>query len=219
MDRRFSSADAFDLRPIGTLRLGGVEYEVPPLTFGRFMQLLSFDMPQVMAAVGEIVRPDLDDVESLREPGTVASLAEVVEILVPGLPRAVWAEHAALVDVACLFTIMGRQHDWRFIADAIDFGKPAPVSERQARVEEGLLAFVQLFPGHTIEEMFGLRVEGFYRTMQAALERSKAAEQRPEFEAGAPREEVIPAEKNPEAVANLQALMAEAEKRAGVTDG
>lgn len=208
MDRLFTAADAFDLAPIGRFTLGKSEFDVPPLTFGRWLRLTAFDFGQLMGSLAGLTGA-MDDEEAGR--ALADQLSDVALLLVPGLPEADWKKHADLYTVCKLVVLFGRNHDWAYIAQASHFGEPPEEDEGPLRtVEEGLLAFDAMYPGHPIADFFDLRVEGFYRTMDAAIKRAR--EQNEQASGTAEPSDQMPAVKDPERYAALSALFDGAQK-------
>lgn len=216
----FSTAEAFDLRPIGSVDLGGVSYDIPPLTKGRFDRFLSFDMGQVMtlALAGAGVRIDSQDVVAdvravarssvkFRKRGffermwfrligrpsrydydardaafvppafvkkALADLYDVVAVLIPGIPRDRWCEWAGPFELLGITETFRLYHDWRYIAArsglTLEAIKNFDPNEEQCSVEDGLVSYCVLVPGHTEAGLLDTRLEGFYRLMAAGNE-------------------------------------------------
>ena len=161
-------ADAWSLEPIGELRLGERVFPVPPLTFARFQRLLGIDHAAIVAAMTG---------------GGLAGAWPAVEACVPGVPRDLWEEEAMPPDVASLFLVFVKGHDWAFISDAIRFGEPPEPGEKpstRAEVVGGLIAIARA-TGYTIEALNAMRVEGFYMLVEA-LRAEKERNANPEGE-------------------------------------
>jgi hypothetical protein len=154
-----SVADAWSLEPIGTIKLGGREHLVPPLTFGRFQRLIASDMAGITAALTAVVKvrpPTLIERgmtrllrwSVLRRPAVTAYLWRVVErfglgkrmrpipgiapwvrLCVPTVTEAEWREHGDQRLFSQLFLMFVKAHDWSFIGDALRFGEPVEGGE------------------------------------------------------------------------------------------
>lgn len=158
-----SLAAAFDTRPLGTLVLGGREFPVPPLTFGRFQRLLALDMGQLVVAIPEFA---------------AEALVDVVKIVAPDIDLVAWREMATEPDVAKVFLMFAKGHDWQFIADSIEFGKTPDPSKRDAptptELTSALLSFCRANPAYSIESLLDMRLEGFYLLVAAQKEINEA---------------------------------------------
>lgn len=149
-----SVAESWSLEPIGSLRLGTVDYPIPPLTFARFQRLLGLDaavFAQAMTA------------------GDVAAAWPWVDVCLPGVTRVEWEEHGTREQIARVFLMFVNGHDWEFIGESIRFGEPPAPGEAmpsQVDVASGLLA-VARHSAHRIEDLLAMRVEGFYLLVEA----------------------------------------------------
>ena len=102
----------------------------------------------------------------------VPEAARWVAICVPGVTEADWRKHGTQRHVAQLFLVFGRAHDWGFIADAIRLGEPLDDGEQLPSLTEitaGLVA-VGKATGYTIEALTEMRLDGFYRLVDALRE-------------------------------------------------
>lgn len=194
-------ADAFDSRPLGTLTLGGREYAIPPLTFGRFQRLLGQDMARLVAEIPTFAAEALT--------GTVA-------IVAPEIDPDDWKAHATEQTVARLFLMFAKGHDWPLISDAIDFGKEPEAGKKPPSPTEltsALLAFCRANPAYSIEDLLGMRLEGFYLLVAAQREMNERAAAEAKGDTSAP--ETIPVETaDPERAAHLRSMLDDAEARA-----
>lgn len=252
MDRLFTTADAFSVEPLGAVEIGGRRYDVPPLTRARFLRVQAFGPEQLLGAlflatVGgapratrakaverlglaalQVAGPDgLALLERLFTPAVAAErikgLADVIEIVVPGLDAKTWREHgthAAFVEISRL---IADGHDWRYVAEQMGLDDADDDDEADGKggdEETALLLFCQHF-GHSVEQLLAMRIEGFYRTMATAtaiLQRARGVQRDTdgsefhEIPAGFPLPlDGLTGGANAEARARLDALTARAE--------
>lgn len=222
--------------------LGGRAYAVPPLTLGRFVKLQGFDavalscellgqpkpegapvvsIGQMLAALGQTSAAEtmlMGLISTLRMAGIgkldVSCLADLVAVLIPGLEPAVWREHGTGWHVTALITLFGRNHDWGYIAEAIHFGERRDDEQPGGSLEEGLLAFSQMYPGAgSIDDLLSLRLEGFYRTIDAAIARAKDDAERLDPDSVDPAS-VMSVTHDPERYEHIKELMFASEERA-----
>lgn len=166
-----SLADAFDMRPLGEITLGGRSYPVPPLTFGRFQKLLSQDFSALLRALGG----DPDD--EVPTPFNPAPLRDIATMLIPEIDPEVWEVCAKQEHAARVFLFFARGHDWSFLLDAIAFGQPLEPGEKMptaGRMMAGLLALSQQ-SGIPVDELMDKRAEGVYHVGAGVKERNDMA--------------------------------------------
>lgn len=101
----------------------------------------------------------------------IRDLGELVCMIAPAIPRKRWDEEATQLDVCKLIYLIGSTHNWGFIWDWFTRPQDPDTEETGATTfEEGLLAFCARFPAYQISDLWAMRVEGFYHTLDAALE-------------------------------------------------
>ena len=236
------SLEPLSCEGVKPFELGGRPYPVPPLTLGRFLQLQGFDavalscellgqpipegapsisIGQMLAALGtappaEVMLGGL--VSALRLAGgghlDVACLADLVAVLVPGVEPDVWREHGTGWHVSALVALFGRNHDWGYISAAIRFGEQPDEEEGGSPIEEGILAFTQMYPGvGSVRDVLDFRLEGFYRTIEAALARQREEAREADPDAVDPAS-VMSVTRDPERYRHIQELMFASEEKA-----
>jgi hypothetical protein len=161
-----SLSDAFDLRPLGEITLGGRSYPVPPLTFARFQKLLGMDHGAFVSRLVAIAETNGAD---------LAGFLDLVMLVVPDMDRNDWMQYARPWNITDLILMLANGHDWQYIASAIDFGKPYEADDVQVGrpvVLAGLLTLSQQ-SGIAIDELMAKRVEGFYLIADGVKERNQ----------------------------------------------
>ena len=197
---------AWALTPIASITLGGRAIPVPPLTLGRFQRLLDADTatlarqavagePPRLPLLGRVLRRALR-FAVLRAPwakrplwwlvnrlpvepkrSSVAVLAPIAAIVLPGVTEEEWAQHARQADFLRLFLAFAQAHDWPFISEQIRFGEPLEPGERVPSANEvtsGLLAVAKQ-TGYTMEGLTEMRLDGFYRLVASLREDAERA--------------------------------------------
>lgn len=204
MDRLFSDVERFSLAPLGVLTLGGVAHDIPPLTRRRFVALVGYGLGQLRRAIAFAVvgtlprrerdryssplalflaqfgaaayeamrRADEDDGASL-----LADLADVVADVVPGVTVEAWRAHATPESLRTVFDAFARGHDWAAIADQLSRDPEAEAEEPPVSDVAAMLAFARAY-GITPEDLWEMRIEGFYALMQAGVELAQRARRR-----------------------------------------
>lgn len=161
---------------------------MPPLTLGRFMDLMACDWSLLAVALKAVQSPATSEAPS-PEPEKLATqigkslaylpaeaFAPLVAAAVPGVTEADWKEHCsdpgfhALVEFMMLYRYFGTIHDWPLITKAIGFGDPKAAPATRSTVTAALLSFTQRFPSESVQGLLGTRVEGFFYMRDGADE-------------------------------------------------
>lgn len=181
---RISFARAFDLTRTRTVRIGGTDYHVPPISFGRFQDLLRLDPELARKTLGsetieEVaeVLTGLDAIERMSRLD-VFPLFEHAAALVPGLEREHWRV-ATILDVIELFAFFSQEHDWRYVSEAIAFGKPREEDEptvNMVGLADAMLRLAERLDC-SMQELLAMRLEGFYLCIDALKDRKRQAEE------------------------------------------
>lgn len=183
MDRHATLADALDSRtPLArlTFRRDGaapLEVPLPPITLGRLMQLLAFDPVQLVDLLASVLSSGREDAD-LPDGLDCHGLEEIVRVLMPDLPAGLWAECGTTAHVAELMTALAAGEDWSYLAGALGLDEEG--LERRAEQEgemdsETFLLGAATLLGRTPEQLLDMRAEGFYRLLEAAIERANKA--------------------------------------------
>jgi len=169
--RSVTAIDAWALDPIGKVVLGGISYEVPPLTLAKFQRLLALDSAALMAGLAN---------------GNDNAILPFLAVACPHITEDVWRQDGSMPDVAELFMMFIQGHDWKLIGEAMNFGEALQPGEKiptRVDVTKGLLAIARE-TGYKLEELLGMRVDGFYRFVEAI--KSKHTEENASAEDDAP---------------------------------
>lgn len=173
---------AFDLTPGYELRLGPKVYPVPPLTLGRFMDLMACDWSLLSVALKAVQTPPSTE-PLATEPEKLAAqigkslayfptaaFAPLIVTVVPGVTSSEWEEHGTGTEFLRLYRYFGLTHDWLLICKAIGFGDPKAAPATRSTVTAALLSFCQRFPSESLEGLLNKRVEGFFYMRDGASE-------------------------------------------------
>jgi hypothetical protein len=186
---------AFDLSATFPLTLRSktplaVTYQVPPLTLGRFLELMSSDWNAVTASLLESV---LIKVES-KDPAEIIGrqLAGIdhraftgpVCAVVPGMTAAVWEESGDVISAMLLLNFLHKAHDWPLIAKAIGWGTTVASPATKTTVVAALMSFCRAFPTQSVPDLLETRIEGFFYLRDGATETMKASRPPEEDEDG-----------------------------------
>lgn len=173
---------AFDLTPGYELRLGPKVHPVPPLTLGRFMDLMACDWTLLRKAL-EVVKPPATSEAIAQEPEKLAAqigkslayfpfeaFAPLILAAIPGVTEAEWREHGSGTEFLALYRYFGITHDWSLITKAIGFGDSKAAPATRSTVTAALLSFTRTFPSESVQGLLGTRVEGFFYMRDGASE-------------------------------------------------
>jgi hypothetical protein len=174
---------AFDLTPGYELRLGPKAHPVPPLTLGRFMDLMACDWSLLATALKAVQTPATDEAPAKDDPEKLAAqvgkslayfpteaFAPLIASVVPGVTEAEWKEHGSGTEFMFLYRYFGMTHDWFLIRKAIGFGDPKAAPATRSTVTAALLSFCQRFPSESLAGLLSMRVEGFFYMRDGAAE-------------------------------------------------
>jgi hypothetical protein len=228
---KLSIREAFTLEPVLNVTIGGAAYAVPPLTFGRFDELLKAARAVTPAALD--LRGFLERVGDTPEAVGRAlayfpheAFADAAAAVVPGMTREKWAEVGTPYAVLELLQFFSKVHDWAFIGEAM-FGRRPGESEASDLDMQTAVLLMSRELGNRIGETLELRVEGFF--VSAAAIRSKfdaleAAREKADREAEGwsppqPAAEVVGVVKDPVAAARLGSILDQADAQAPAEGG
>lgn len=158
-----------------------VTYQVPPLTLGRFLDLMSSDWHAVAAPLlgstlikvegkdpAEIIGRQLAGIDHRAFTGPVCAV-------VPGMTAAVWEESGDCVQAMLLLDYFHKAHDWPLIAKAIGWGTTVQSTATKATVAAALMSFCRAFPTQSVPDLLATRIEGFFYLRDGATETMKAS--------------------------------------------
>jgi hypothetical protein len=198
---KLSTREAFTLEPVATVKIGGTDFHVPPLTFGRLDELLGavrkarlssltwFPTIPPGTSAEEIGRALVDFPMEDWEPLALAT--------VPGLTPEAWKK-ATPITVIDLVAHFMRVHDWEFLQENLGIGEEG--SEATDLDFEAALLNIARALGTSIERPLEYRAEGFFvatNAIRGARAAQEAANEQLEAEADGwtgprPIEELIP---------------------------
>lgn len=223
---KLSIREAFALEPTVTVRVGGRDYAVPPLTFGRLDELVKAQRMTDLSAIasGDFLKNMKGD-----SPEAVGralayfpteAFAPSAAAVIPGMTAEEWERHGTPFIVFDLLKFFVKAHDWRYISESM-FAKTDATSAASDIDLQTVILLMARELGCRIDEPLGFRAEGFFLAVEAirgkriAQEASReAAERQAEgWDGPRPADAVVPVQKNPEAAANMDRLIAEAEAR------
>jgi hypothetical protein len=225
---KLSIREAFALEPTRDVRIGDRTYTVPPLTFGRFQDMIRCRLTAAMECIGAADLGSLGEAVTNLE--TIAAMAAVdvqplfplARTVVPGLVESDW-QKATLLDVITLFAHFTLVHDWAFVAEETGILKPDTSAGPSAPEFEGALLLIARELGCRLDEPLNFRLEGFFVAVTAIRAKRRMEDEAREkdqreaegWDGPRPAAEVLPVQKNPAAAASLDKLIADAEARAG----
>ncbi len=176
---------AFDLTGVYKANVGPKAIEVPPLSFGRFLGLLGADFGSIGAGIAagmpKDAKPEEPPTDVKAFHAFIArqllafdhrAVADVVASVVPGLTADEWREHGSALIFMGLVKHFHDSHDWAFVADAINWGKPRTASEEpttQSTLAGALLAMTRV-TDYRADELLSMRVEGLFYLKAGAME-------------------------------------------------
>jgi hypothetical protein len=180
--RRFAS-------PVPVAADPPLEFPVPPLTLGRFLDLMASDWVVMTrrllgsdcsgggADAAELLGRQLAGIDHGAFTGPVCAV-------VPGMTADVWEKHGDTVSAFRLVDYFTKAHDWGLIGKAIAWGEEKVDEETPTRatVTAALLTFCRNFPTQTPRDLLETRVEGFFYLRDGATETLRGSE--PEAEEG-----------------------------------
>lgn len=219
---RLSIREAFDLTVTQKVVIGGTDYHVPPLTFGRLDQLLG---AQKHADLSALAAFKFGDVGTPEEVGRalahfpIEEFAGAAAAVVPGLTMDEWKANGDPFVFLSVLSFLAKTHDWPYIGEHL-FGKPESSDAADVTMGTALVLLARAL-GCQITELLEFRAEGFFSCVDAMKEKralDESAAERQESEAdGWERHDpadVVPFAKDASRSSVLDALVSDAEKRA-----
>lgn len=153
-------------------------FAVPPLTLGRFLDLMASDWVVMARRLLGSECADSGDVTAAEVLGRQlagidhGAFTGPVCAVVPGMTPDVWEKHGDTVSAFRLVDYFAKSHDWALIAKAIGWGEEKIDEETPTRatVTAALLTFCRNFPTQTPRDLLETRIEGFFYLRDGATE-------------------------------------------------
>lgn len=142
-------------------------FPVPPLTLGRFLDLMSSDW---QALAHGLLASDLVGAGSAQLAEFLGrqlagidhrAFGQLVVAVVPGLTREEWDADGDVVSAFRLFNYIANVHDWKLIGRAIGWGDEDEETPSRATVAHALVRMSST-TGYTVESLLSTRIEGFF---------------------------------------------------------
>lgn len=174
-------------RPLVAIRVEAeppIEFRVPPLSLGRFLDLMASDWMMLARRLlgSEVTNPgDVSAAEILgRQLAGIdhGAFTSAVCAVVPGMTPETWETRGDVVSFFRLVDYFAKAHDWNLIGKAIGWGeeKVDEATPTRASVTAALLSFCRAFPTQSVEELLAMRVEGFFYLRDGANETLRGSE-------------------------------------------
>lgn len=223
---KLSIREAFDLTPIKEVKVGPRTYAVPPLTFGRLDELMRAaghaDLNALQAFKVDVSKPDPEAVGRSLVDFPLEEFAHAAAAVIPGLTAEDWREHATPFELVDVITFLTKTHDWEYLSEHL-FGQRNVESDAPDVTLEAALVLLSRSLGCKVTDLIEFRAEGFFACVDAIKEKGQleaAAREKQEREAEGwtgpqPADQVVPVVKDPGKSAAMDALIADAEARAG----
>jgi hypothetical protein len=215
---------AFDFWPTFALKLGPETLTVEPLSLGRFLRVCAVPaetagalekasaamLSAVATNIGSEIGAALGKALAEFPPEALFSLVREV---VPRLEEKAWNEYGGLGEAISLLNYFVGVHDWDLIGEELGSGEKTVETPSRLTVVAALTGLANL-TGRKLEELYAMRVEGFFYFRRANKELTDRAKEAEEPKGYQPEELGIPVNHDPERLHGIWDTIARADAEA-----
>jgi hypothetical protein len=179
---KLSIREAFSLEPVLTVNVGGRDYQVPPLTFGRLDELIKAQKSTDLAALD--TGAFLERIKDGTSPEAVGkalahfpteAFAPSAAAVIPGMTTEEWEKNGTPYVFFDLLKFFTGTHDWPYISESLFAKSDADESASDIDLQTAILLMAREL-GCRIDEPLGFRAEGFFLAVEAIRGKRNAQE-------------------------------------------